>query len=56
MKINDKILPCPFCGELPVLHFSHFKYTILHQCDAIKANIGNGKKQEVLKKWNKRSK
>ena len=31
------LLPCPFCGELPVItkHFKHEMYSFMHRCPVI---------------------
>lgn len=35
--MTSKLLPCPFCGELPVItkHFKHDIYSFMHRCSVI---------------------
>lgn len=52
---EPEVLPCPFCGELPILSRLQWKWSLLHTCETIKANIPRGKQKEIIEKWNKRT-
>lgn len=57
MSVNEfyfELKPCPFCGKIPALHNSHFKYYIKHTCGIITVNIGLCKKQDAINNWNRR--
>jgi Lar family restriction alleviation protein len=56
---NKELKPCPFCGEIPVIHFqkSTFSttgeiYSILCNCEQAKA-IGRTK-ERLIDNWNTR--
>ena len=47
--------PCPFCGIKPNLHRIRFRYTLLHECNAVRSVVGWGKLDEVSETWNTRA-
>jgi len=49
-----EIKKCPWCGEMPFLHKTRWRWTLLHKCDVIKIVIGLQKsKKDLIEIWNK---
>lgn len=54
MTNATELRPCDWCGKTPVLDKGYGTYALLHTCDAIRTNMGRGKKEDLIKKWNDR--
>lgn len=51
--MRQKLKPCPFCGEEPTLHESHFLMWIAQcgNCGATRMGLTAG---EAIESWNRR--
>ena len=58
MSENEKILPCPFCGKVPILekheYWEQDEYTITCPCYDCPMDMETPDKDKLIKAWNKR--
>ena len=56
MKIENKLKPCPFCGDTMRLHGWRYNWCVVH-LHWNKCNFSfNGRlKKDILKRWNRRA-